>query len=1116
MATHLPRPIRRRRRPSPSLASWTKDPLLHVALLVSTGFHGGLLASGSYRGTYDAYVHIFFADHYRRSWFQTWEPRWYTGFSITGYPPGAHQLVALGSQVVGLELAFAGLQLLAVLLLIVGVYRFSCLWVTPKAAGWAALGAAGSSSVAEVVHVFGQLPTTLALALLLNAQPSIRRWVRDGQSLNLGLAVALLAATTACHHVTTLFGSVFFSGPVVLQAVLDRWAQPLLGEVPGHPRIVARDQVVPIIARRLRRIVTPIGRAAVLGVATVTVLILVVLAYWVWTSNDPITQVPIPHGSRSDFLEDTAAGLAFFVIPWASCVVLAPAVIPRLFRVGQWPLAWAVALLALLGTGGTTRWPQIMLGGAFDILTLDRFTIWATIAILPFVGEAVLSIQAGASNEWLKRNLGRTSPQLLLVVVGATAVGSTIFAASFGQFRPLQPDPIDPQPIVEFLAKDDHERWRYLTLGFGDQMAWLGANTTALSVDGNYHSARRLPELTSRSVERLEGAKFRGVHGLGSLQQFVGHPARYHLKFVFSADAFYDPLMWANGWHRLGRLNNGVMVWEKADIPPLPDVLPSSHIPAWQRVLWGLAPITALTSALLAMGFLTMGPSGVRELLGPYYRNDPRSAAQNQPGAPPGQTPDRRHRRLDHRLWLAASRLRPGPAPQRWNPLARASNQACILLTRRPSSVRRHCQQALAIGLLGWPGVLGGMGLCSRLGCSLVSADSNEAAPPDQVVVAFYDHLDFRRFHDAYGLLAPSANTPSELEWNLERSVRDGLFDGYAKLDSVRASTRTIDDGQATVNVELVYLTSITEIVHERTHDLVLVEGQWRLQADERRFEVPPEPFTSRVGVNYFAQGRRQITEGRTSLADVLDRPVVALTSARLVRKDGTLCIVGSLINLDVDPADVTVDVTLRGANGIKLAEYSAATIAIHKVLPGEEVPFRIEIEGRAGIEATTTPTSPDFAPGAFTQPVILEEIRAVELGARAVVTSVGLERDLAFQNVWLDTFDPDGAMVTGRIRNDGTSTATVPHLFVSTLEPDGSVAWVDDLWVSTAVRAQRSEPFALRLTDLETVEVVDVPIQLFANGQDSVEQNQSAGLRGPDGSAVKLSVVSFYRSDQP
>ena len=128
-------------------------------------------------------------------------------------------------------------------------------------------------------------------------------------------------------------------------------------------------------------------------------------------------------------------------------------------------------------------------------------------------------------------------------------------------------------------------------------MAWLSAQTEATTVDGNYHSVRRLPELTSTPVERLEGAKFRGVPGIGSLQQFLAIPAKYHLKFVFSNDEFYDPLLWSSGWHRLERLRNGIVVWEREDIAPLPPELPVKEISVPLRLIWGIAPMTAIAAA---------------------------------------------------------------------------------------------------------------------------------------------------------------------------------------------------------------------------------------------------------------------------------------------------------------------------------------------------------------------------------------------------------------------------------------------------------------------------------------------------------------------------------------
>jgi len=385
-----------------------QQPPLLAALALATVFHGGLLAAGSFRRTYDAYIHIFFADHYARGWFSTWEPRWYTGFTTTSYPPGTHQLIALLSRLVGLEWAFVVVQLGSVLLLVVGVYRFARLWVNDGAAGWAAALAALSSSLAEVVHTFGQLPTTFSLAFLLNATPFVHRWVRAGRGRDLLLGAACTAATTAGHHVTTLFGSVFFLGPVVVTAVVDALRTPRTGEPSGHPQRLDRTNLGPLVARRVRRIAPAVGRALLFGVLLVGALIVVVLPYWLWSGSDPITQIPIPHASRSSFLVDRNAGLVFWLVPWGVLLVALPLALVRGLTSRAWPLAASVLLLAVLGTGGTTPIPRLLLGGAYDILTLDRFTFWGTIAALPLVGWFVDSLVRGRVAAVVRANLVKT------------------------------------------------------------------------------------------------------------------------------------------------------------------------------------------------------------------------------------------------------------------------------------------------------------------------------------------------------------------------------------------------------------------------------------------------------------------------------------------------------------------------------------------------------------------------------------------------------------------------------------------------------------------------------------------------------------------------------------
>jgi hypothetical protein len=236
----------------------------------------------------------------------------------------------------------------------------------------------------------------------------------------------------------------------------------------------------------------------------------------------------------------------------------------------------------------------MILRGAFYILTLDRFTFWGSIMILPFVGQMVESMIHGNLRRWMVAHFGNLFATGVPIVLGLAMLLMVYFTATLTQYRKFQPEPIDMTPIVEFLAKDNHDRWRYLTLGFGDQMAWLSAQTTALNVEGNYHSARRLPEMTSTPVERLDGAKYTAIPGLGSLQQFLTNPQKYELKYVFVKDAFYEPLLFFAGWNRLGRLDNDVIVWERADVPPLPAEIPQTVYPAWQRLMWGTLPVGSI------------------------------------------------------------------------------------------------------------------------------------------------------------------------------------------------------------------------------------------------------------------------------------------------------------------------------------------------------------------------------------------------------------------------------------------------------------------------------------------------------------------------------------------
>jgi len=1042
---------------------WRHDLRLRIALSATVLFHGGLLASGSHHRTYDAYVHLFFADHYYRDWFSSWEPRWYTGFTVVSYPPGVHQTLAVLRGVLGTDGAYIATQLAALLLLIVGLYRFAALWVGERCAGWAALGLVVSSSLAEVVHVFGQLPTTFALALLLNAQPSIDRWLRHGQRADLAVALAFMAGTTAVHHVTTLFGSVFFVGPIVARVLLDGFAMPCADEPVGRVRSLTGQTLVPVIARRVRRFLPQVRRTIALGVALIATLLVVILPYWLWSSRDPIVQVSIPHGSRENFLTNLDAGLVFWVVPWASVLLLLPAALVRGSTKKVWPLAASTGLLLVLGTGGTTPIPRLLLGGAFDILTLDRFTIWASIMVLPLAAPIVDWMADSNRNIDLREALGRFAPQVCIAIIVLAALTSSLFAASLASFRPMQPDTVDPTPIVTFMEKDNHDQWRYLLLGFGDQMAAVSAASTARTVDGNYHSARRLPELTSRSVERLEGAKFRGVPGLGSLQQFVGNPERYNLKFIFSNDAFYDPLLWSYGWNRLGELDNDVVVWERADIAPLPLVQAMKEIPAWQRVMWGIVPPVALVAALIAFAAIAIGRD--------------RSRASGDVSLNAGGRFER---------WLERQ-------TQKLEDVARDGKRHPLLdvdfATLLPDPARQ-------LRITAW---LAGCVFVAAVGA--VIATRSAPAPAD-AVTTYYEHLDFQEYDQAWDALDPATRVPLA-QYLQDRSLRDGLFDGYAELDSIEVIATERGEDEALIDVRLDYLTSVRSFVVERSHRLVKHDGDWALVADPLPVRQTSAGMIAATVTNFSA------TTAVTDLdrpARAEDRPQLATGPATVVESNGAWSIVGEVTNIDGVPAQVTIEGALLDETGADIVTAAATDATMHVLLPGESTTYRIDFE---------TANSGDFDPEAKGTALSVSDLNHrnvadVAVSVRAVRTTQRTLRAVAFDEVQVTA----NGVMTADLVNTGLETLTVPKVLVSTYDAAGSVVWVHAEFVPVALGPGARQGIVVDLLSAATTQRRAVDVAGATTDWSTSERFELEGVPGI--AAVSLRGDGFERDGAP
>jgi len=560
-------------------------PLLAI-VLVALAVHGPLLLMQLPAGSFDTNFHIFLASHYAHHWFNPWNEKWFAGFSQTTYPPLTHQWIALFSTVAGLKMGYMLVQLIGVLLLPVGVFRFARIWVDERAASYAALGSIFLGALAFLVYQAGQLATVTSAALYLNALPYFHEWATasSGRSLIKGVALSLTAA--AAHHVTLIFGVVFFAAPVLWIACLD-----------------ARHE------RRESSVAGVLTRAAVFAVLVGIGVGVVLLPYWMALIQHPIHQIPIPHDSRANYLLHSITGVNYFLIPYGALILALPFIIIRGSSIPRLrPLLIGFWLSLIFGLGGTTPLPRWLLGRAYNILTFERFAFWATLLAMPIVG--LLAVQL------LDRFRAKAAVGLALASV--VTIGAALAWLTANPFRPTIT--MDVNPVIAFLNRDGHDSYRYLTLGFGSELAKVSTYTDASSVDGDYNSARLLPEMTQYGSAQLTNAKFYGSAGMASLRAMLEHANRYGLKYVFVHDSYYEPLLTFVGWRKIEAFNNGdITAWSKDDVLPAHRIESDAIPSAFMGLLWGTVPIGVSVLSIFLVLFLPASQR-VRTVVEPAVR----------------------------------------------------------------------------------------------------------------------------------------------------------------------------------------------------------------------------------------------------------------------------------------------------------------------------------------------------------------------------------------------------------------------------------------------------------------------------------------------------------------
>jgi hypothetical protein len=527
-----------------------------IVVMIAFAVHAPLLMLELPVQSADATTHMFFAQHYAQNWFQPWNDKWFGGFSQTSFPPLAHQWTALFAKFMSVQLAYMLVQMVALLLLISGVYRYARVWLfdSERVAEYAAMGTIFLGSLALLIYQSGQLPTVLATALLLHALAHLYWWARRAGFFTLvsGVLLGILAATA--DHITILFGGLLFGIPLIVRIAFAKDDASVLGAV---------SRTVIFLA------LTGVG----IGIA--------LAPFWSFLLHNPNELLASAHGSRDNFLQNFNSAMNYWIIPLGAILLALPFIFLRGVSTARMlPLFLAFYAALILGLGATTPVARIALGHFFAALTLDRFTFWATLLAMPFVGMIAARV--------IDRN-----PERGIAGLAVAAILSFGITFAWMAFHPLSAVDFKTDPVVNFLGRDNHDRYRYLTLGFGPQFADVTMRADAKTVDGAFPLGRLLPEMRPYGWSRLDQAKTYGSAGMESLRAVLKHANNYGLKYIFVRDRYYEPLLAFAGWRQAESYDNGnVTLWSKEDVPAArPMEQTEASIPNWQRLAWGTLPM---------------------------------------------------------------------------------------------------------------------------------------------------------------------------------------------------------------------------------------------------------------------------------------------------------------------------------------------------------------------------------------------------------------------------------------------------------------------------------------------------------------------------------------------
>lgn len=314
------------------------------------------------------------------------------------------------------------------------------------------------------------------------------------------------------------------------------------------------------------------------------------------------------------------------------------------------------------------------------------------------------------------------------------------------------------------------------------------------------------------------------------------------------------------------------------------------------------------------------------------------------------------------------------------------------------------------------------------------------SSSPEGAVHNFFELVKEKKFDDAFAMVARE----SEIDkWAFVRDVggNNGSLKTVSELQ--KADTKVIEssDNRAKVRTKLQWSTAVGAQTEERDFQLVKDGGDWRI--------VWPKPVEADTTIrtaktdylrwDVVARGETKDDWG----AQNVEPPRMRIISMNAIEKDGSVIVLGEVVNEDTVPGFVTVDAALIDKSGAVFAQESSFDKISHTLLPKEVSPFRVDFPNRK-----------------------LADIKSVRLNPTTLLVPAFADPVIGVVNQKLEKDASGHAVLRGELLNESGKPVNIPHVLATYYDNAGRVIWVSDGYVQSALLPNSPVPFTVGLRD--------------------------------------------------